>query len=326
MIPSLIAATVFSASALPVLVFRRTGEAGSEIMGLTKQGEFVILRGAGSDSLKAAISPDGTKIAFIASRKLFVAPLRMEAYETAARVSARRWVTEARRIRAGEWTGAALFADSASTGPSWLPDGTAIFYTRPHPDSGIREQGDIMRIEVRRDGTAGASVQLTNTSGDRHRDAIPVCRPDGRTILFNRDADPRGLYAISVSGGAPSPLSLGFGWDSVSWFSDGRRVVGSRLTGSESGLFHFGFPKTGTPQLIHYSKAQDASPQASPDGRSLAFARPTRITSALTVPKLLIGPLDDEGEAIRRMPTMITPAKTSTADYPLQWISLPVAR
>jgi len=324
MISAFISAIALSASPLPVLVFRRTGETGSEIMGMTQQGEFVILRGAQSDSLKAAISPDGTKIAFIASKKLFVAPLRRETYETASRVSARRWVTEARRVRAGEWTGAVLIADSASSGPSWLPDGSALVYARPHADSGFREQGDIMRVEVRRDGTGGASLQLTNTTGGRHRDSVPICSPDGTRVLYSRDTDPRGLYTVSPRGGTPSPLGLGLGWDSTCWMPDGRRILASRISGDGSGLFAFGFPKTGTPQMIHYSRAQDASPQVSPDGRSLAFARPTRITSALTVPKLLIGSLGDEGERFRRMPTMITPAATSTADYPLQWIALPL--
>jgi Tol biopolymer transport system component len=321
-VASLIAAVAISTTPVPVLVFRRSNEIGSEVVGMTSQGDFVILRGASSDAFKAAISPDGSKIAFIVSKRLYVAPLRVEAYETARRVSARRWVSDVRRVRRDEWTGATLFADSATTGPSWAPDGSAIFYARPHSDSGVREKGDIMKVEVRRDGSPGSLVQLTNIDSMRHRDAIPYCSPDGRTILFGRDADPRGLYSVSVRGGATTNLELGIGWDALAWFPDGRKVIGSRTAGSGSGLFTFGFPKTGTPQKVHYSEPGDASPQVSPDGMSLAFARPMRVSRALTVPKLAIGPLGDEGEGIRRMPALITPAATSTAEYPLQWLAL----
>lgn len=311
-----------AAPPLPVLVIRRTGETGSEIIGRTAQGEFTILRGAVSDAFRAAISPDGTKIAFIAGKALFVAPLRVEAYEGDRGVSARRWVSDARRVRLREWAGAVQLADSATSGPSWSPDGMSLVFTRPHADSGPREQGDIMRVQVRRDGTPGTTSQLTNTTGDRHRDANPAYSPDGSTLLFYRDAEPRSLYTMRSSGGVPTSLGLGIGWDQFSWFPSGGQVVGSRLAGSGAGIFTFGHPKVGTPTQVSYTRASDHFPQVSPDGRNLAFSRPTRITSALTVSKLLIGPLGDEGASIRRAPTMITEAATSRGEVPLQWIAL----
>lgn len=291
-------------------------------MGRTPQGEFVILRGASSDALKGAISPDGSKIAFIASSVLFVSPLRVEAYENERRVSARRWVSDARRVRAREWTGAVRFSDSAASGPSWSPDGSAIVFARPHPDSGPRNQGDIMKIEVRRDGSPGTLTQLTNRTGVRHRDAGPLFSPDGSQILYYSDGDPRGLFTISSSGGTPRDLGLGIGWDHYTWHPSGRQVVSSRLAGSGAGIFNFGFPKTGAPTKISYSRSSDGFPQVSPDGRSLAFARPTRISSALTLHKMLIAPLGDEGSAIRSTPTMISNPTNAVGDVPMQWLPL----
>lgn len=320
-----------------VIILRRTAEDGSEIVGRSRFAEFTILRGARSDALHACISPDGSKIAFVATNKIFVGSLRVEAFTTERDISDRRWVTDARRVRRGEWTGATLLAESASWGLSWAPDSRALVFTRPYPVGSVNFIGDVIRIEVRSDGTPGRTTQLTNLTGSSHRDGRPTYNPDGSLILFIRNDGIRpspGLYIMSASGGEPRRMEVGEGWNQVSWAPDGRRIVGSRLTGGDrpgetiNGLFYFDYPETGRPQKIYYSKGQESFPQISPNGAQLAFATQYRVTRSLIVPKLCLGSigLESSSSPILPMPTILTPPDTTTEEVPLQYIRLPYSR
>jgi TolB protein len=150
----------------------------------------------GEDS--AAFSPDGSEIVFLR----YVDPTYFDIFVMAADGSNQRLL----------WHKDGVFAD----GPRWSKDGKSIYFNEDETAGG---QIDIVRLDL----ATEALTRITESPGDDSSFAIS---PDGMTIAFQSDRDPRGIFLMDVDGSNVRHLigSSTKGYP-LSWSTDGRHLV-----------------------------------------------------------------------------------------------------
>jgi serine/threonine protein kinase len=156
--------------------------------------------------------------------------------------------------------------------PSFSPDGNQVAYSWNGQDQ------DNYDIYVKLLGAPKPLRLTTDPADDRH----PVFSPDGRSIGFVRVSNGRNAYVVTPAIGgtertiaelpntAADPISpFGSSWSSA-WLPDGKSVVldGLRLLSIETGALTNLVSDSGQPVTGWY-------PAVSPDGRTLAFGRPS---------------------------------------------------
>jgi len=152
--------------------------------------------------------------------------------------------------------------------PKWTPNGRAIVYNRREDDV-----SPIMLMDV----ATGAQKALTGGRSSAGSDFAPVVTPDGRNVLFARDA-PSGtdLYSVLLTGGTPMRLTSGHGKASVSptVSPDGLRMSFSSDRAGSQDVYVSDIDGS-NPELLTRGGVGERnwrdSPDWSPDGRFVAY-------------------------------------------------------
>jgi Tol biopolymer transport system component len=187
-----------------------------------------------------AVSPDGTRIAFV-----------RRGSNGLARVWAAPLADLSRAVRltgddGGEWN---------HMSPAWSPDGTLLCY------SGF---SDLWLIPA----SGGRSRRLT---ADGEHDRGPVFTPDGKSILFTSNrVIPQSIWRVSLNGGAPERVLPGTGVANHPSISrDGGRLVFSTAARDRDVVVVD--RKTGNVCRITSSR-NDETPAMLPDGSGVVYS------------------------------------------------------
>ena len=168
--------------------------------------------------------------------------------------------------------------------PSLSPDGALVVYTRS------AEEGANLMLQT----SAAVSPRPLTEPVPAQLDQFPQWSPDGRQIAFVRSAAGRCVVMlIPAAGGAAREVGECIGGEphSVSWFPDGKALVGAGRakdpsSGGDKALYRMALDG-GVWQRIAYNKApadEDMSPTVSPDGRWIAFQRNVSVSDLWRIP------------------------------------------
>ncbi len=226
-----------------------------------------------------AISPDGTKIAFISSRLTELPELFVMNVDGS---NVRRLTHEKKGI--------------AAFSPTWSPDGKTIAFVG---------QKDKFLYVYLIDPDGMNLRQLWDNSG-----MCAAWSPDGKEIAVSApevDLKHVEIYAISADGKAVRQVTHLMGnASSPQWSPDGRKIVFVSTVGKNSALYSMNADGTDVRQLLHHKKFNFKFPTWSPDGKKIAFAVYPKDESGLTnvyIPQIFhhIWVLDLESMKIQRI-------------------------
>jgi Tol biopolymer transport system component len=169
----------------------------------------------------------------------------------------------------------------AADQPAFSPDGNQIAFTW---DGG---SGENLDIYVKLIGV-GTPLRLTTNPAE---DISPAWSPDGRYLAFlRRSANENGIFIVPALGGAerklgqtePNLSSQAWSQCRLSWSPDGKSLaVVDRVSPQERyGIFLLSVEDGGKRRLTSPPESfADMYPAFSPDGKSLAFIRSSRLNS-----------------------------------------------
>jgi eukaryotic-like serine/threonine-protein kinase len=235
-----------------------------------------------------AISPDGTRIAFVRPGanglgRIWVAPVGDPA--------------RAERLTGddgGEWE---------HTDPAWSPDGTLLCYSA---------FSDLWLVSA-----AGGSARRLTTGG--HADRRPAFSPDGAFVFFSSQrTHPASIWRVARDGGAPEQVLSGPGMASQPSLSrDGRRLVFS------TAVLHIYVEvvdrKSGTVSRIIASGRDASMPAMAPDGSAVAYCSNRLGTDDLWLEPLEEGRIGRKGA--RRLTNLSPGPATPAFSRDGRWIA-----
>jgi Tol biopolymer transport system component len=199
---------------------------------------------------RAAISPDGSRVAFVrpvkASEQMFL---------TSGQGYARRLTGP------GKSTGCACGASQ----PAWSPDGRLIAF------AGTDQTGapGIFVLNV-------ATGELLRVTRSHWFEATPIWSPDGRRIAFVRGThDLQSLWIVNVASGDLTHVST-LPAANPAWSPDGTTIAFSRpgTIGLDSGIWLIHPDGSGLRRFANAAVTSDGNISWSPDGTKIAFAAP----------------------------------------------------
>lgn len=193
-----------------------------------------------------AVSPDGTRIAFI-GREGPTTDDPMDLYVIRADGTGRRNLTQ---------------NDHAERHPSWSPDGNHIVFTS-HPRT--FEPQSIVVI-----GADGSDLQVV-TSADPGRDEDPVWSPNGDLILFSRSTGTRQLFTIRLDGSDLTQITTELGLKfEPAWSPSGTDIV---YMGQPDDFYdiYIVTANGGASTRLTNRPGLDAEPDFSPNGNGVVF-------------------------------------------------------
>jgi dipeptidyl aminopeptidase/acylaminoacyl peptidase len=160
--------------------------------------------------IQPAMSPDGTRIAFVRDNDIYVMNADGSGVQ---RVVANPHVDEF---------------------PQWSPDGTTIAYDHyaaaAPTDSGFSEDSSILVVPVA--GGSPTEIAKGGAAGE------PSYSPDGTRIAFRRD---NGIWVMNADGSDPHAIAADVGVvDGVRWSSDGTKIAFSSYNGDWRANLHLG--------------------------------------------------------------------------------------
>jgi len=175
-------------------------------------GTVTRVRGAKTEDILPTVSPDGTRLAYVAVTPARLAP---DAPPPPGRI----------HVANIDGTGARAITPRVGLPdfPDWSPDGTRIVYT----EARVRGREFMNRLAVvNADGTGRRA--LTGYSRSRS-DLGPKWTPDGQTIVFERLRETgrrSAIMAMPSAGGSPRTIYDSPGWDTHPVPSpDGTRIA-----------------------------------------------------------------------------------------------------
>ncbi len=198
---------------------------------------------SGSDNVeKPAVSPDGTRVAYVSDRG----------------GAENLWVVE---LQGGEPVRitAETRPEVQVSSPRWSPRGDFLVYT-----SNKGETGSFDLWLIGADGRGDEAL-----THDASLDWMPAWSPDGRTIAFVSDRDGSdGLWLIGTDGsGARKLASLAY---EPAWSPDGQRLAAYHIEAQTDGLFVLDPAGREAPRLVLEGGRM---PCWSPDGRYLVAVK-----------------------------------------------------
>jgi eukaryotic-like serine/threonine-protein kinase len=149
-----------------------------------------------SNDIQPALSPDGSRIAFVSTRD-----------GTQHIYTMRADGTDLRRVTSGS---------SNNHSPAWRPDGAELVFVSD------RDGKDHLWVVP---ATGGEPRQLTRGP---QTDGNSSWSPDGATIAYHADqgGGVQHIYVLDVGGGTPKPLTTGSGRNIMpAWSPDGRQIA-----------------------------------------------------------------------------------------------------
>ncbi len=261
-----------------ILVTRAASEdkfAQLDVYALKSDGSHLRLVAHNAD--EAAVSRDGTQIAFVRNGAIWVM---------------RRDGSQQRRVTVPQ----SRYPDDA---PAWSADGTRLYFSRAYS---LRAGDTASIFSVKTDGTGLRRLTRPSPYRDRHDDLAlpfheqPSVSPDGRFVVFTNCTTHCSIAEVTA-GGAPKTPAFAFPDPGLgesefvdpAWAPNGRRIaygVWSLYPGYEegpAGPFNTVFVSTaggGFRRLAVWATSgpesqEVSSPSWSSDGRWLAFARTT---------------------------------------------------
>ena len=239
-----------------VFLSDRDGVGGAEIYSSNSDGSDPLrLTETREQESGAAVSPDGTKIAFSRGNDI--------------------WVMNAD----GSGQGAITGIEGADTEPAWSPDGTQIVYVSNHtiPSTGGTTGPELF---IKNADGSGTERQVTNTPSNAASQA-PAWSPAGDQIAFQSNATTGfDIYTIAPSvtagfGTLRSANELNQNYQHPSWSPDGARIAFERGTGTNVGdttkdIWTMNADGS-NPVQITKDSVYDVDPAFSPDGTRIAF-------------------------------------------------------
>jgi Tol biopolymer transport system component len=190
------------------------------------------------------LSPDGTKIAFVAEGSVWMVPIQGDVHPDVAGQPVRLTPD------VGAW-------DNGNVSVAWSGDGKWIAF---------RGKSNALYIVP---SSGGEPKQIPDSGNCRGSYCLSSLSPDGKMVTFTqltgKAANPLAMLALPVTGGSAQHLAIGI---HPAFSPDGKRIA------------HIGFPAgsvqvmpfpvdDGTPIVINSSEGR--SPVWSPEGRMIAF-------------------------------------------------------
>ena len=235
---------------------------GGDIWSMNPDGSnrHALLRGPTKDTAPA-LSPDGTRIAFVRQRDGTSPPysniLVMHADGTN--------ITD---LSNGRCTSRARPSCVGDSSPAWSPDGTRLAFTSTILDSSNFPEPQL--FVMKSDGSG--RTRLTDYPGP---DTNPSWSSTNR-IAFYRVQE-AAIYVIEPDGSGLAPLAeVGTtkggikSWDTPSWSPDGKFLAFRRFTENGSDIWVVGADGAAARQVTN-DTFEDATPVWSPDGRYIAY-------------------------------------------------------
>lgn len=195
-----------------------------------------------ADESTPALSPDGTRVAFVRGGAIVV-------LDIASRVQ----------------TEVAPRGES----PSWSPDGNALYYQR-------RDTGPLIHRLVRRALPSGPEIVLSPDTVDVYD---PVVSPDGARVAYralSRITLLQSLRVMDADGSSEIVVSAPGEWTdgAPAWSPDGSRLAFVRLAkDGTSQIWRVDAEGAAVPALVPITTELAADPAWSPDGVRFAFSQ-----------------------------------------------------
>lgn len=196
---------------------------------------------------RPAVSPDGTRIAFVARTGTTLdGPLDLF-------------------VMRADGTGRSNLTNdgAAESRPAWSPDGTRIAFGSDPPTF---ESSSILILEL--DGTGPGQL----TGSDAQSDWDPAWSPDGSRVVFSRGVGTAQIYTMRTDGSGLVQLTNSPGLKFYpAWASDGTEIVYMGQPDSSYDIYRVSVDGGELTRLTS-RPGTDARPAWSPDGDSIVFA------------------------------------------------------
>ena len=209
-----------------------------------------------ADDLYPAVSPDGSRLAFMSDRdgdyEIFLMDLSCVNGDQAA--SCEESVTQLTDNEVEDRT------------PAWTPDGDSVLYAS---DDNFNGQHNLYRLDLNN------SDPVALTDDDDRRDGHPVVSPDGRYVVFHAWTDDNiqtgAILRLDLESGEVETLFDGEGNDwSPSYSPDGGLIAFHREGEGRAGLWVMDADGQ-NPREVYDGPGYDWGSSWSPDGRLLTF-------------------------------------------------------
>jgi Tol biopolymer transport system component len=221
------------------------------------------------------LSPDGTKIAFVAEGSVWTVPIQGDVHPDVAGQPVRLTPD------VGAW-------DNGNTSVAWSGDGKWIAF---------RGKSNALYIVP---SSGGEPKQIPDSGNCRGSICLSSLSPDGKTVAFAQLTGKAvvswldvAILALPVAGGSAQHLTTGV---QPAFSPDGKRIA--YIGGSPAAVQVATFPVGGgTPIVINSPGGTPSSPVWSPDGRMIAFLVRTREPDAAGIlpTQVWVVPISEKG-------------------------------